>query len=93
MSVLQDLYDSEINFVIDTFWDGGFDLKLGDGANGYLAHGNVDRWGQVGPWFTEQTLLHFPDSLFALMYRDGMSRWQAHKKLGGTLPSIGAETP
>jgi hypothetical protein len=27
---LQELYDREINFKIEAFWDGGFDVALGD---------------------------------------------------------------
>lgn len=71
MSVLQDLYHSEINFSVSTFWDGGFDVELGDASNGIKAASNFDRWGQVEPWLTAQAIEHFPDSLFARMYRDG----------------------
>lgn len=75
MSVIQDLYHSEINFSVSTFWDNGFDVKLGDGMNGYKAEANLDRWGLVEPWLIEQTIKHFPDSLFARMYRDGEHAW------------------
>ncbi len=71
MSVLQDLYHSEINFEISTFWDAGFEVKLGDPRNGFKAEGNVDRWGQVEPWLAKMAIEHYPDSLFARMYRDG----------------------
>ena len=37
---LQALYNSEINFSISTFWDGGFDWKLGDDLNGFKASGS-----------------------------------------------------
>jgi len=33
------LYDSEINFEISCFWDAGFNWKLGDSVNGYVAEG------------------------------------------------------
>jgi hypothetical protein len=75
MSVLQDLYHSEINFTISTFWDGGFDVKLGDKMNGYVDEGNFDRWGMVESWLISATIEHFPDSLFARMYRDGVHAW------------------
>lgn len=39
MSTLQAVYDSEINFLISTFWDGGFTWKLGDEMNGFKAEG------------------------------------------------------
>jgi hypothetical protein len=34
---LQKIYDSEINLRISWLWDGGIDVRLGDGTNGYLA--------------------------------------------------------
>jgi len=77
MSVLQDLYHSEINFRISTFWDGGFDLELGDDSNGIVAHENVSRWGMVETWFISSAIEHFPSSLFAKMYRDGHHAWLA----------------
>lgn len=71
MSILQDLYHSEINFHVSTFWDGGFDVKLGDPMNGFVAETNVRRWGEVEPWLRDKAIEHYPDSLFARMYRDG----------------------
>ncbi len=69
MSIMQELYDSEINVSISTFWDGGYDLKLGDDMNGFRAEGNVDFWEQIEPWFTQKALEHWPDSDFALAHR------------------------
>lgn len=34
MNILQRLYDSEINWRISTFWDGGFQWELGAGPAG-----------------------------------------------------------
>lgn len=65
MSIMQALTDSEINFAISTFWDGGYDLKLGDEMNGFRAEGNVDTWDEVEPWLTAQAIKHWPDSEFA----------------------------
>jgi hypothetical protein len=65
MSILQELYDSEINFAVSTFWDGGFDVQLGDYMNGYLAEVCVDRWEQVEPWLEQAALEHCPNSTFA----------------------------
>lgn len=84
MSVFQDLYHSEINFTVSTFWDGGFDVKLGDEMNGYVAQTNVNRFGQVEPWLIEQTIQHFPKSLFTRMYRDHMHVWLASSKTEST---------
>lgn len=75
MSVFQDLYHSEINFAVSTFWDGGFDVKLGDASNGFVAEGNFDRFGQIEPWLTKMAIEHYPKSLFAQMYRDGKHVW------------------
>lgn len=78
MSVFQDLYHSEINFSVSTFWDGGFEVKLGDEMNGFKAEGNVLRWGMVEPWLIEAVIEHFPGSLFAKMYRDGLHAYLTH---------------
>jgi hypothetical protein len=40
---LQQLHDSEIDFELSSFGDGGFIWKLGDSANGYPAEGHVAR--------------------------------------------------
>jgi hypothetical protein len=39
---LQALYDSEINFRIECFWDGGFNWQLGDELNGWKEFGGGD---------------------------------------------------
>lgn len=75
MSVMQDLYHSEINVMITTFWDGGWDVRLGDEMNGFPAVTTLKRWGEVEPWLTAAAIKHFPDSLFAKMYRDGKHAW------------------
>lgn len=80
MSVFQDLYDSEINVAIATFWDGGFDVQLGDSMNGFKAETTVNRWGEVEPWLIKATIEHFPTSAFARMYRDGLSRYRANQE-------------
>jgi hypothetical protein len=59
--IFQRLYDSEINFRISCFWDGGFDVKLGDEMNGYLAEHQVKTWAEVGPWLRDQAMKHRPD--------------------------------
>jgi hypothetical protein len=65
MSVFQELYDSEINFSISTFWDGGFDVKLGDEMNGFRAETSVWTWAEVETWLREKAIEHFPQSGFA----------------------------
>lgn len=78
MSVFQDLYHSEINFSVSTFWDGGFDVKLGDEMNGFKAEINLPRWGMVEPWLIDAAITHFPESLFARMYRDDLHVFLTH---------------
>lgn len=65
MNVLQALYNSEINFAISTFWDGGFEVKLGDIYNGFKAATNVRTWAEVEKWLDEEARKHFPKSLYA----------------------------
>lgn len=41
-TVMSYLYHHEINFSLSCFWDGGFDVKLGDPINGFKAEDNFD---------------------------------------------------
>jgi hypothetical protein len=65
-TVFERLYNSEINFDVSCFWDGGFDVKLGDGMNGFKAWTTVRTWAEVEPWLEAQALVHFPNSVFSL---------------------------
>lgn len=78
MSIMQDLYDSEINVTISVFWDGGFNVRLGDSVNGFKAEGVVLRWGEVEPWLKAAALEHFPESDFARVYRDGLPTYRVY---------------
>ena len=40
--VMKNLYESEINCSISSFWDNGWDVKLGDEMNGFVAEGNFE---------------------------------------------------
>jgi len=79
-SVLKDIYDSEINFRIDTFWH-GMTARLGDETHGIKVETSVFEWHEAEAWLKEKALEHFPDSRFALMYRDGLSAEQADAQL------------
>ena len=59
---LQRLYDSEINFSLATFWDGGFIVKLGDPKNGYKAEATVKTFEEAVAWLRAQARIHFPNS-------------------------------
>ncbi len=84
MSVLQDLYHSEINFAVSTFWDGGFFVKLGDEMNGFAAEANFNRWGEVEPWLINAAIEHFPDSFFAELYRDKHPAYLVRSQICGS---------
>ena len=67
-AILQALYQSEINFELSTFYDAGFDWKLGDYMNGYKAEGNArDVEGAVTA-LRDAAVHHYPDSDFARRY-------------------------
>ncbi len=79
MSIMQDLYDSEINCSISTFWDGGFDVKIGDDMNGFQEEATVQRYFEAEAWLKDTAIRLMPDSQFALIYRDGKSSFQANE--------------
>jgi len=66
--VLQDLYDSEINFEMSWFWDGGMDLSLGDKINGYAGHYNTRSLAEGIKWLKETACREYPDSTFSRKY-------------------------
>ncbi len=65
MEILQRLYDSEINFSLSTFWDAGFDWRLGDEVNGFKADGCGFTLDDAIKQLVRSALYHYPDSLFA----------------------------
>lgn len=65
MSVLQALYDSEINFSISTLWDGGFDVKLGDEVSGIKAIANCGSMEAADQWLKDKAIELYPESDFA----------------------------
>ena len=77
--ILKDLYDSEINFSIVTFWH-GMAVRLGDECNGFKAETSVGEWEEAEAWLRETAIQHFPSSVFAIMYRDGLSFEQATER-------------
>ncbi len=63
-NILQQLYDSEINFSISTFWDAGFDWKLGDEMNGWLDGGQCDSLETAAIALSIAAKKYFPSSVF-----------------------------
>ena len=68
-SVFQDLYDSEINITISTFWDGGFFVQLGDEMNGFKAEHTFYHFVDIEPWVVIKAIELWPYSTFAKRYK------------------------
>lgn len=66
MSIIDKIYDSEINAKIQWFWDGGFDVCLGDDMNGWKATNTIilNTWKDVEVWLEEKAIEHYPESDF-----------------------------
>jgi hypothetical protein len=64
-SIFQRLYDSEINFEVSCFFDGGFNVRLGDEINGFAAQDQLDSWDQVDIWLHHAALKFYPNSGYA----------------------------
>lgn len=62
--VIDRLYASEINWEVSTFWDAGYEVKLGDHMNGYVAEANIALWSDVVDWLDRQARVHYPDSTY-----------------------------
>ena len=65
ISVMKSLYASEINVEIFSFWDGGWEVKLGDNMNGYKAEKNFYNLDDAAEWLQTEALRQYPDSVFA----------------------------
>jgi hypothetical protein len=68
LQILEDLYDSEINISLGSFWDCGVWVKLGDPLNGYRAETTVRTISEAILWLRDQAIAHYPQSSFAQKY-------------------------
>jgi hypothetical protein len=68
-SILQGLYESEINFTVSSRWDCGFRWKLGDQRSGFLAEGSAATLERAVSDLAHAAIEHFPHSAFARGYR------------------------
>ncbi len=66
MDIIQQLYESEINCSVSSFWDSGFAWKLGDESNGFVAEGNCDSFSAVEEALASAARRHYPESDFAM---------------------------
>lgn len=64
-ALLRDLYASEINISISCFWDGGWDIALGDAMNGWRAKTCIDNLDHAPKWIIAEAKRAWPDSQFA----------------------------
>ena len=58
MSIMERLYDSEINVSVSSFWDDGFYVRLGDER--YRAEGRCKTSADVGEWLHAMVRIHYP---------------------------------
>jgi hypothetical protein len=63
--VADNLYGSEINFGIQSFWDGGWEAWLGDQMNGRKCQEINLKWDEIPKWLHDNALVQFPESDYA----------------------------
>jgi len=63
--VLSRLYASEINCGMQSFWDAGWDVWIGDEANGKRAIARSLNVDEIPEWLHSAALEHFPQSAYA----------------------------
>ncbi len=66
-TVIQRLYASEINCGLQSFWDGGVKVWLGDPSNGRWSEDSFDieGLGEAAAWLDNAARLYYPDSEYA----------------------------
>jgi hypothetical protein len=69
MTVLDDLYKSNVSVQLEMYADFGIIVRLGDRINGFTAETQVWSWAEVERWLTLQACYHHPRSEFARKYR------------------------
>lgn len=65
MGILQDLHDSEINATISAFYDGIWNVSIGDALNGIKAKAVVRSEAEAEAWLHMTARELFPDSEYA----------------------------
>ncbi|PYV82345.1 MAG: hypothetical protein DMG93_12210 [Acidobacteria bacterium] len=63
--LLSQLCQLRNNFELSCFWKAGFNWKLGDYANGYLAFGSAPNFEDAITQLADAALKHFPNCEFA----------------------------
>ena len=69
-SILDDLYDSEINIQISSFWDSGYTVRLvGDGISRFEEESHfLDGLDDVANEIIRMAVKHYPESDFGKKY-------------------------
>jgi hypothetical protein len=62
VSVLREIYASEIDVTLRSRWDIGWQLEIEDGQ---VARAIVTSLDEAAPWFHEQVLIHYQNSLYS----------------------------
>ncbi|HEY6183116.1 MAG TPA: hypothetical protein VIW67_12780 [Terriglobales bacterium] len=72
-NTLQQLYDSEINWQISSFYDQGFRWRLGDEGNGFTAAGTARTLKVAVLELIQAAVNEYPNSEFAATYQGPMN--------------------
>lgn len=59
--ILDELYRHEINCGIQSFWDGGWTVWLGDEQNGRKEEATIDAVDDIGKWLLDTAKKHYPN--------------------------------
>ncbi len=70
LRALQELYNSEINWSIECFWDRGFTVKLGDEQNGFESEDLYRTLTEAIRWLADEAIKYYPNSGFAKDWKD-----------------------
>jgi hypothetical protein len=64
LDIIGRVYDSEINLGMQSDWQGGFRVWLGDDWLGHIVEGWFDpeEFNKIGPWLDYQTRRFYPES-------------------------------
>lgn len=81
--VMNRLYQSEINCAISSFWDNGWDVRLGDEMNGFRAEGNFRTLDEAADFLDLEARKHFPESVYVLGPVEHEKRRAAHQQEKG----------
>ena len=67
-NLFEQLYNSEINLSFSWFWDAGFDIKIGNKMNGFVAEFSDHDLDVCVKWIESKVKEIYPDSKFAKTY-------------------------